>query len=60
MASEPELHITPLYVLARLEKHEETCAKRWWTVMLAVISNLVLLMIGMGGVIITLLSRTAH
>jgi len=49
--------ITPLYVLKKLEEHQGECSKRWWAVMTAVIANLIVVILGMGGMIITLLTH---
>jgi hypothetical protein len=52
--------ITPLYVLKKLEEHQEECSQRWWAVMKAVIANLIAMVIGMGGLLVTLLMRGGH
>lgn len=51
------LRVSALYVFRQLEIHQKECARRWWAVMVAVIANLVVVLAGMLG---ALLSRGAH
>lgn len=47
--------ITPLYVLKKLEEHQDECSKRWWAVMKTLLAQLVTMVIGMAGIIVTFL-----
>ena len=57
--SEAGLRITPLFVFNQLADHQKECARRWWSVFLAVIANLIVMLIGTTTMLLTLLSRTA-
>lgn len=50
-----ELRITPLFVLNRLERHEGECARRWWSVFILIITNLIFMVGGMSGILVTML-----
>lgn len=58
-ANNNRLQITPLFVFNQLADHQKECAKRWWSVMIAVIANLIIAITGMAGLIVTLLARTS-
>lgn len=53
----PGISVSPLYVYSELLKHEKECSRRWWSVMVAALVNLMLLVAAMAGMIVTLLSR---
>lgn len=58
--NDDDVRITPMYVLKKLEEHQDECSRRWWAVMKATMANLVAMIIGMGGIIVTFLMHQAH
>jgi len=51
------IEVTPLFVYWQLMRHQRECTKRWWSVMIAILSSSGVLICGMASLIVMLALR---